>query len=113
MDTLRKTIQTIFLLNIFTKTSSSAYECTNRFEYRHLLKTQVPQWGNCSYIVNHFPMCKLEVEVWYRHLPPYVDTHNETEVHGLIPGIRNQTSSHVYVLSFVTFLCHPRTAEQL
>ncbi|XP_066917317.1 uncharacterized protein [Clytia hemisphaerica] len=90
MNSLTITLQIIFLLQIFTETSSSSFECTNRFEYRHMLKSKVPQWGNCTYIVNHFPMCKPEVEVWYRHLPPYVDKQNESQVHGLIPEMLRQ-----------------------
>jgi len=89
----------VMFLNVgglVTSVDYTRYQCTNRLEYRHLLKESGSRYSNCSYIYNNFPACQKEIEISVWHTPPYVDRVNETFVHGLLPGKKFKLSRYYY-----------------
>jgi len=63
------------------------YECSNRYEFRHILHDYIKELQNCTFVREKFPPCEEEIMVSISIDEPYTILEANGTVKGLLPGM--------------------------
>ena len=74
----------IYSFDADNKHEKKTASCTNRFEYRHVLKAK---YNDCIEVVDYNSICGETVTIAYSLHPPYIFIGEDGNVTGILPGM--------------------------